>query len=207
MYRSPEQKAAFEQYVVEDIAEREKTGETLAESVLRMRREWVEADVKSAKLREEGNTAFRNGDYKAAYVLYTACTCLCSHDPLYFLNRAAVALKLKLYRSAVEDATDALEQGDFNPAKALFRRAQGRSFLGDWVEAEEDYTQALGLQPGDRSILNGVEELKRLRSLSADEQVAWISEQGNLTLPDIFEGGEPEFKRRVEEILGHPVPE
>jgi hypothetical protein len=50
------------------------------------------AEAKSAKLKDEGNTAFKNNDLKMAYVLYTACMHLSIRDTLYPLNRAAVAL-------------------------------------------------------------------------------------------------------------------
>ncbi|KAJ7162256.1 hypothetical protein C8R46DRAFT_904084, partial [Mycena filopes] len=183
----------------------EKTGEKVLARMLREEREWAAA--KSAEFREQGNVAFRSGDYKAAYVLYTAAMCRYNVEPFNCLNRAAVALKLKMYSSAVEDATDAMEKGDFNRAKALFRRAQGSSFLGEWCCAEEDYKEALALQPGDRNVLDGLKELRRLRSLPVNKQTAWISEQNDLSLEDVFEDGVPELKRRVEEVLGHPVPE
>ncbi|KAJ6594588.1 hypothetical protein B0H19DRAFT_974800 [Mycena capillaripes] len=197
----PEQRAAFEQYQRDSAAERAITGETEYEQMLREKREWAEADAKSAKLKVDGNEAFRTGDYKTAYVIYTACMQLSGHEPLYPLNRAAVALKLKLYEKAVADASTAIENGDFNQAKALFRRAQGRCFLGEFVGADEDYTTAMALQPGDRNIADGFDELKRLRSLPAEDQAVWISEQVKATLSDIFEVGE--LKRRVEEVLGY----
>ncbi|KAJ7760974.1 TPR-like protein [Mycena metata] len=198
----PQERAAYEQYLADAAAEREITGETEDEQMLREKREWAAADAKSATLKDGGNAAFKRGDYEEAYVIYTACMVLSNHEPLYPLNRAAVALKLKMYKTAVEDATDAMEKGDFNRAKALFRRAQGRTFLGEWVEAEEDYTEALGLQPRERNIVDGFEELKRLRSLPMDEQAAWISEQ---VFPNPFESG-GEVKRRVEELLGYSLP-
>ncbi|KAJ7467028.1 TPR-like protein [Mycena latifolia] len=186
-----------------DAAERERTGETPEQQMMREKREWAEADAKSAELKAQGNDAFKRGDYQAAFTVYTACIHLSGHEPLYSLNRAAVALKLKLYEMAVKDASDAIDKGNFNRAKAYFRRGQGSSFLGDWDKAEEDYKKALELQPGDRSIVEQITELNRLRGLSSDDQASWISAQEPATLGDIFEGGE--LKRRVEEVLGRSV--
>ncbi|KAJ7090914.1 TPR-like protein [Mycena belliarum] len=182
-----------------DAAERERTGETVEQQMLREKREWAVADAKSAELKIQGNDAFKIGDYKAAFAVYTACIHLSSHEPLYSLNRAAVALKLKLYETAVQDASDAIDKGNFHRAKAHFRRGQAKCFLGDWNKAEEDYNQALKLQPGDRSIVEQIAELKRLRGLSTDKQSAWISAHEPAKLSDIFESHD--LKRRVEELL------
>ncbi|KAJ7762515.1 hypothetical protein B0H16DRAFT_1718968 [Mycena metata] len=65
-------------YLREIEAEREVIGETLEEQLLRQKRGWAEKDGKSAKPKEEGNIAFRNGDYTRAYVIYTACIYLSS---------------------------------------------------------------------------------------------------------------------------------
>ncbi|KAJ7678697.1 hypothetical protein B0H17DRAFT_944263 [Mycena rosella] len=182
-----------------DAAERKKTGETPEEQMMREKREWAAADAKSAELEIQGNEAFKNGDYKAAFTGYTACIQLSPQEPLYSLNRAAVVLKLRLYETAVQDASDAINKGDFNRAKAHFRRGQANCFLGDWDKAEEDCKKALNLQPGDRSIIKQIAELKRLSGLSSDERTAWIAAQGPAMLRDIFEDGD--LNRRVEEML------
>ncbi|KAJ7681000.1 TPR-like protein [Mycena polygramma] len=203
LFNDPEKMAEIERMQLEAAAEREITGETEDEQILREKREWAEADAKSAKLKDEGNEAFKKGDYKTAYVNYTVCMIQSGHEPIYPLNRAAASLKLRMYETAVEDATTALERGDFNRGKALCRRAQARCFLGEWDKADEDYTAAMAVS-NDRNIADGFEELKRLRSLPADDQTAWISAQKNLTSADVF--GDGEAKRRVEEILGYTLP-
>ncbi|KAJ7031002.1 hypothetical protein C8F04DRAFT_1186278 [Mycena alexandri] len=159
------------------------------EQMLREKREWAEADAKSAKLKDEGNTAFKNEDCKEAYVITDLYGL---HVPIEPRTTLSVEQSCDV-QDGGKDATDAMEKGDFNRAKALFRRAQGRSFLGDWVEAEEDYAEALALQPRERNIVDGFEELKRLRSLPVDKQAACISEQAKLALLDPFEG---EVKRK-----------
>ncbi|KAK7001299.1 serine/threonine protein phosphatase 5 [Favolaschia claudopus] len=201
MLKNPSQmEAILKMMLRESAAERERTGETPQEQMMREKREWAEADAKSAQLKSEGNDAFKAGDYQSAFVLYTACMHLSGHEPLYFLNRAAVALKLKLYKTAAEDALLATKKGDYNAAKAHFRRGQAKFFLGDWTEAEKEYQIALELQPGDPSILERVDELKKVQSLSADEQAAWIAAQKPTTESDIF-GGPGTLQRKVKEVL------
>ncbi|KAF7315954.1 hypothetical protein MIND_00112200 [Mycena indigotica] len=178
------------------------TGETAIEQMMREKREWAEADAKSAKLKEQGNDAFRAGDYKKAFAVYTACMLLSAHEPLYPLNRAAVGLKLQLYQTVVEDASEAVER-DFNSAKAHFRRGQAFYFLGEWSKAEDDYAKALKLQPNDSAVMQQKGELKRVRGLSAAEQAAWLAGQTRLTLRDVFP--KAEFKARIEEALGRKM--
>lgn len=48
---------------------------------------------------DQGNKAFKAGDMQRAYMLYSACLCelYSAPDATYWLNRAAVCLKLKAY--------------------------------------------------------------------------------------------------------------
>ncbi|KAJ7646573.1 TPR-like protein [Roridomyces roridus] len=204
MFQSPEKLQHMLQMMQDDEAERARTGETLDEQILREKREWAAADKKSAGLKVKGNDAFRNGEYKTAYVIYSTCIRLSSHEPLYWLNRAAVALKLKLYTRAVEDVSNAIERGDYNLAKAHFRRGQGHFFLGDWDKAAEEYEKALALQPGDPNVLEQTKELEKVRcDLSEEEKVAWVAAQGAVTVQDIFEPDE--VKNRSDELMEQNV--
>jgi hypothetical protein len=54
--------------------------------------EWAQADAKSAKLKDKCNLAFKSGDLKTAFAVYTARMRLSSHELLYPLNKAAVNL-------------------------------------------------------------------------------------------------------------------
>ncbi|KAJ7019225.1 TPR-like protein [Mycena alexandri] len=203
MLRDPAQRERFLNMMKEDAAERERTGETPEQQILREKREWAQADAKSAQFKIMGNKAFRDGDYKRAFVIYSACMHLSPHEPLYPLNRAAVALKLKMYETAVEDASMALGNGNFNRPKALFRRGQARCFLGELSKAEEDCEKALTLQPGDRVVVEQIAEVNRLRGLPADERDAWVSAQAKTTPVDLF--GTGGLKRQVEEVLGQSL--
>lgn len=48
---------------------------------------------------DQGNKAFKAGNMQQAYMLYSACLCgmYSAPDATYWLNRAAVCLKLKAY--------------------------------------------------------------------------------------------------------------
>ncbi|KAJ7049949.1 TPR-like protein [Mycena amicta] len=200
---TPEQRNWLLSLYPRDNAE---TGETAMEQVIREKREWAEADAKSLQLKEEGNDAFRKGNYKKAFMIYTACMALSGHEPLYPLNRAAVGLKLKLYKTAVEDASRVLDLAhNFNLAKALFRRGQAFHFLGLWNKAEANYSDALKLQPNDSIVIQQVDELKRLRALSPEEQAAWITGQSALKLEEVFPPGT--LKKEIEELLGRKLDE
>ncbi|KAJ7655734.1 hypothetical protein DFH06DRAFT_1473957 [Mycena polygramma] len=173
-------------------------------------RAWTAAaDAKAAKLKVQGNAAFVNKEFELAYIIYTACNILSIQNPIYSLNRAAVALKLKVYDVALSDASMTIEKADaghgegvkgFNLAKAYFRRGQARfHLLGDWEKAAEDYDSALALQPGDFEIVRGIKELKKLRRTTCpcDNNHAWIWQQGRVKMSDLFPS-QKEFDRRVE---------
>ncbi|KAJ7141106.1 hypothetical protein C8R44DRAFT_866759 [Mycena epipterygia] len=181
----------YQEYERADAEERERTGETEYEQMMREKREWAEEDAKSAKLKDDGNAAFKDG---LRYLLRM-------HAPLWpgTAVSAEQGRKLKLYDIAIKDASLAIKKIKFNRFKCYYRRAQGNFFLGDWLKADENYVKALALQPGDRNIVHAIEELKSVRSLSAEEQAGWVSEQGKLTLPDVFEPGE--LERLAEKVL------
>ncbi|KAF7322142.1 Serine/threonine protein phosphatase 5 [Mycena kentingensis (nom. inval.)] len=188
--------------MLQSMMPRDKPGETAMEQVLREKREWAAADAKSAQLKERGNDAFRAGDYKEAYKIYTACGALSGHEPLYWLNRAAVALKLQIYETAIQDASNAIED-NYSLAKAHFRRGTAEFFLGRWSDAEADFAQALKHQPGDSSVLAQAAELQRLRGLPEEEQAAWIRAQSCRKPADLFDLAQ--FKKDIEELTG-PIP-
>ncbi|KAJ7141132.1 hypothetical protein C8R44DRAFT_762796 [Mycena epipterygia] len=146
----------YQEYERADAEERERTGETEYEQMMREKREWAEEDAK-------------NG--------------------LRYLHRVHAPLWPGTAVSA--------EQGRSCSETKAIRHCR------DWDQADEDYAKALALQPGDRNIVHAVEELKRVRSLSAEEQMVWVLEQGKLMLPDIFEPGE--LERRAEEVLGSAI--
>ncbi|KAG7092030.1 hypothetical protein E1B28_008411 [Marasmius oreades] len=90
--KNPKMMEGFLKMMKEDIADAKRRGETMEERMMREKREWAEADAESAKIKENGNDAFRKGDFEDAFVAYSACIEISEHEPLYPLNRSAAAL-------------------------------------------------------------------------------------------------------------------
>ncbi|CAH1267646.1 PPID [Branchiostoma lanceolatum] len=126
-----------------------------------------------------GNNLFKKGDYDLAIRKYgKALRYLhkCSEEadmepggeeekklgPIILpcmLNTAACRLKLQQYEKAIEDCNAVLEV-DSDNAKALYRRAQGHSGMGDEDKAIADLQKAQQLQPNDKAILAELKKIK-----------------------------------------------
>lgn len=92
--------------------------------------------------KEEGNEAFKNGNYLLAYQLYSDALQIdpnnaSTNAKLYF-NRATVSSKLGRLNEAVTDCSSAL-QLDENYVKALLRRAKCYMDLQQYEDAVHDY--------------------------------------------------------------------
>ncbi|XP_047515372.1 dnaJ homolog subfamily C member 7 isoform X1 [Pieris napi] len=101
---------------------------------------------KKAKLlkqkKEEGNEAFKMGQWQQALHLYNEALTIDKNNrkvnaKLYF-NKATVCAKLNQTREAADACTAALEL-DENYVKALLRRAKCYTELGEFEEAVKDY--------------------------------------------------------------------
>ena len=78
-------------------------------------------------LKEQGNKAFKNGDYAAAEEFYTQAVQKFSRNPLLFTNRANARLKLQRWEGAVNDCLKSIEiSGRAQNHKAYY-------FLGECV--------------------------------------------------------------------------
>lgn len=101
---------------------------------------------KRAKLlettKEEGNTAFRNGNYIEALSLYSKALeidpCNKSTNSKLYCNRATVNFKLKKLEDSIKDCTNAI---DLDPTylKAYLRRAKSYMDAEQYEEAVRDY--------------------------------------------------------------------
>lgn len=92
--------------------------------------------------KEEGNQAFKNNNYEAAYQLYTEALAI---DPnniktnaKLYCNRATAGAKLKKVDQAIEDCTNAIKLDD-TYIKAYLRRAQCYMDTEQYEEAVRDY--------------------------------------------------------------------
>ena len=75
------------------------------------------------------------------------------------LNIASCSVKLGRFRNAVNNCSKALDIS-VNHGKALFRRGQAYSALGEFKEAEADLERALNLTSGDAAVLAELEQLR-----------------------------------------------
>eukprot|EP00123_Amoebidium_parasiticum_P016888 comp23624_c1_seq1/m.40249 comp23624_c1_seq1/g.40249 ORF comp23624_c1_seq1/g.40249 comp23624_c1_seq1/m.40249 type:complete len:512 (-) comp23624_c1_seq1:543-2078(-) len=113
--------------------------------------------------KEAGNTAFREGRYEDAYLLYTQALEI---DPLntdtnskLYNNRATVSLKLGKIDEAIDDCTKALELDD-KYIKVYQRRAKCYMDSGRYEEAVRDYEAISKLEPTNREVKSQLREAK-----------------------------------------------
>ncbi|KAF9235174.1 hypothetical protein BU15DRAFT_78271 [Melanogaster broomeanus] len=119
------------------------------------------ASEKARLAKDNGNAAFKAGDYATAIGHYTSAILADNNDPTFFLNRAAAYLKLGKNEDADRDCTKVLALSAGN-VKALFRRGQARSALGKLDDARADLNHALALEPANTSVKNEIIEIERL---------------------------------------------
>lgn len=82
--------------------------------------------------KEEGNAAFKIGDFDDAVMFYTRAHKCEPRLPIYLLNRAMASLKLNRWQDAEFDCSAVLRKHRTN-AKALWRRAKARRALAQWT--------------------------------------------------------------------------
>lgn len=83
-------------------------------------------------LKEQGNKAFKSGDFAAAEDFYTQAVQKFSRNPLLFTNRANARLKLQRWEGAVNDCLKSIEISN----AASGGRAQNHKayyFLGEFA--------------------------------------------------------------------------
>ena len=131
----------------------------------------------SAAAREEGNSAFRKGQWEAAEKAYSRALELAearggegddgkrdaaaaADDAVAAANnRAAARLKLGDSAGALEDADRVLRLRPTD-VKARLRRAAAHDALGDGRRASEDFKFVLRLEPKNTQALQGMEKIK-----------------------------------------------
>jgi tetratricopeptide (TPR) repeat protein len=115
--------------------------------------------AEAAKAREEGNAAYKKGDFRAAVQHYSRCVRLDASSPLGYSNRAMASIQLHEYKSAIDDTTLALRVEPTH-VKSWMRRACARGSIGMHTAAARDAAVALALEPGNTAVLN---ELRKER--------------------------------------------
>jgi STIP1 homology and U-box containing protein 1 len=67
------------------------------------------ASYQAEQLKDQGNIAYKNGEYQEAENLYTQAIQKYSRNPLIFTNRANARLKLQQWEGAVNDCLNSIE--------------------------------------------------------------------------------------------------
>ncbi|PSN37663.1 hypothetical protein C0J52_05626 [Blattella germanica] len=81
-------------------------------------------------------------------------------EVICLLNSAAVSLKRKLYRDAL-DSCDKVLSIDNKNVKAMFRRGQALRGLNDYEGALKELKRALSVEKNDKTIKTEIDSLKK----------------------------------------------
>ncbi|XP_057657104.1 protein unc-45 homolog B [Diorhabda carinulata] len=115
----------------------------------------MENENQAETFKEEGNVAFKNGDWETAIILYTKAINITNEETrnlsIYLKNRAAAYLKIEKYEAALNDCDKSLKIVTTDP-KALFRRCQALEALQRYEEAYRDATQIFKDDPTNKTI-------------------------------------------------------
>eukprot|EP00124_Ichthyophonus_hoferi_P001770 Ihof_evm3s102 gene=Ihof_evmTU3s102 len=156
--------------------------------------------IESAK--EEGNNAFRQGEFQKAYDLYTKALLV---DPLntdtnakLYNNRATVLLKLGRTEEAIDDCTESLKLDD-KYIKVYQRRAKCYADLGKHEEAVRDYESVSKLEPSNYTFKQHLRDAKRELKKSKRKDYYKI-----LGLPQNFTEDQIKKAYRKEALRWHP---
>lgn len=121
--------------------------------------------------KEEGNAAYKEGEWEKALSCYLAALKLTSDfstDRATILkNRAAVNLKLNKFNEVIKDCEEALDIVPDDP-KTLFRRCQALENVGRYEEAYRDAKDILRLDPSNKLIQP---TLARLHKITEDRLI------------------------------------
>ncbi|KAJ6384648.1 hypothetical protein OIU78_027864 [Salix suchowensis] len=146
-----------------------------------------EGTVNATTEKELGNEYFKQKKYKEAIEFYSRSIAL-SPTAVAFANRAMAYLKIKRFREAEDDCTEALNLDD-RYIKAYSRRATTRKELGKLKESIEDSEFALKLEPNNQEIKKQYAEVK---SLYEKEILQKASESLRSSLQGAQKGGRSE---------------
>ncbi|CAG9831368.1 unnamed protein product [Diabrotica balteata] len=125
----------------------------------------MESEIQAEAFKEEGNTAFKNGNWDEAVNLYSKAISLSKEDTriisVYYKNRAAAYLKQENYEAALQDCNACLQIVPTDP-KALFRRCQALEAQKRYEEAYKDATQIFKDDPTNKPIQPILERLYKI---------------------------------------------
>jgi tetratricopeptide (TPR) repeat protein len=133
------------------------------------------------RLKEEGNTLFREGKPEEALERYREAVALsptregegdvagfAAHRAAFHSNAAACLLSLGRFEECIEECDLALDL-DETYTKAALRRAQALEGLEKWADAIEDYEDLLSHDPGNRAVRARLEAAREKEKAHAEK--------------------------------------
>ena len=133
----------------------------------------AEYQAQAENLKAQGNAHMQKKEYDAALDCYTQALRLCPRGPnshVYFSNRAAALLSMKMFDEAILDSERALTLAP-TYGKAHARLGLAHFLLGDYRRAMEAYTVALKYEPDNKSSRSYLEKAaKKLAAMSESEE-------------------------------------
>ncbi|KAL3944668.1 MAG: hypothetical protein SGBAC_001276 [Bacillariaceae sp.] len=126
-----------------------------------------------------GNAYMQKKEYDSAADCYTKALKICPAGPsshVYFSNRAAALLSMKMFKEAIADSERALALVP-NYTKAHARLGLAHYLRQDYRKAMEAYTVALKYDPDNKSSKAYLEKAARKLAASEDDQLTTGSNQ------------------------------
>ncbi|KAI9355970.1 hypothetical protein DFJ73DRAFT_824128 [Zopfochytrium polystomum] len=128
-------------------------------------------------LKDKGNAFLKRGDFQGAINAYTAALDLDDSQYTCFSNRAICHLKLGNFKACHEDCSASIElvaagrtaTNNLTPdekqhlAKMYARRGAVSGMQQEWKSAEDDYLQALALDPSNEALKRDLEEIRNAK--------------------------------------------
>lgn len=137
-----EAEAKIDKFLAETKAEEAKSFVKIKSSRTVINKDPKEESLKKAnELKEDGNEAFRQGDYKKAVELYTSALMIKEDNHILYTNRAQSLIKLQKYLDASHDCRKAIKlKPDF--IKAYIHLSKALKELGEFQEAIDTLERA-----------------------------------------------------------------
>mmetsp|Transcript_7710 Transcript_7710/g.11608 ORF Transcript_7710/g.11608 Transcript_7710/m.11608 type:complete len:321 (+) Transcript_7710:101-1063(+) len=117
----------------------------------------AEAEAKKS----EGNTYFKNGDYKNAIKKYTEAIEIDPNNHAYWSNRSASYASLEKWENSRDDAKQCVTVNK-SFVKGYFRMATAQKNLGEYEAAKETLTRGLAVDPRNADLKKNVKEIDEL---------------------------------------------
>lgn len=188
-----------EQLKIFDEKERKEKQEREKKAALDSRRKEAEKRRKkkdkkelALDLKEEGNDAFKKGDFQEALDCYTLSLAENALSFQTFCNRAMVLLKLDRAADAEADGDKAIK---LNPkfTKAYMRRGAAREAQGKLKEALEDYEHAKVLEPANKETRKMIRHVKNALGMEVEEEVEKIDPYEEATVEVVEYGSDSDY--------------